>query len=233
NTYNVNSNQDLLSPNLDLSAHVAPVLVRWAHRYQMESASFDHYHVDLREVGNPANATRLFEHLDATMTNAAGNPTVNISASAGWGLVERGVDSFAGLQAELVFHLDSDTSVSFGGAAVDDVTVTACRVLAADLSITKTDGVATAIPGGSVTYTITGSNAGPDAVTGATIADTFPATETCTWTCVGAGGGTCTAAGAGNINDAVNLPAGGSVTYTASCAISAAATGTLSNTATI
>ena len=103
----------------------------------------------------------------------------------------------------------------------------------ADLAITKTDGVATATPGGSVTYSITASNAGPDAVTGATVADTFPAALTATWTCVGAGGGTCTAAGSGNINDTVNLPAGGSVTYTASATIGAAATGSLSNTATI
>ena len=65
------------------------------------------------------------------------------------------------------------------------------------------------------------------------MADTFPASLTCTWTCVGAGGGTCTAAGSGNLNDTVNLPAGGSVTYTASCTIAAAATGTLSNTATV
>jgi uncharacterized repeat protein (TIGR01451 family) len=105
--------------------------------------------------------------------------------------------------------------------------------LVADLAITKTDGVTTAVPGGSVTYTITASNAGPDPATGATVADTFPAILTCTWTCVGAGGGTCTASGAGNINDTVNLPAGGSVTYTASCAISASASGTLSNTATV
>jgi uncharacterized repeat protein (TIGR01451 family) len=103
----------------------------------------------------------------------------------------------------------------------------------ADLSITKTDGVTTAVPGSSVTYTITASNAGPDPVTGGTVADTFPAVLTCNWTCVGAGGGTCTAAGSGNLNDTVNLPVGGSVTYTASCAINASATGTLSNTATV
>jgi uncharacterized repeat protein (TIGR01451 family) len=103
----------------------------------------------------------------------------------------------------------------------------------ADLSITKTDGVVTAVPGGSVTYTITASNAGPDPVTGGTVADTFPAILTCTWTCVGAGGGTCTAAGSGNLNDTVNLPAGASVTYTATCAVSSSATGTLSNTATV
>src|SRR5204863_476785 len=102
-----------------------------------------------------------------------------------------------------------------------------------DLSITKTDGVTSATPGGSVTYTITASNAGPDPATGATVADTFPASLPCTWTCVGAGGGTCTASGAGNIADPVILPAGGSVTYTATCTIAASATGTLSNTATV
>jgi uncharacterized repeat protein (TIGR01451 family) len=116
------------------------------------------------------------------------------------------------------------------------ILVAACPAfaqLSADLAITKTDGVTTATPGGSVTYTITASNAGPDVAPGATLADTFPAVLTCTWTCVGAGGGTCTAAGSGNISDTVNLPAGGSVTYTASCSISASATGTLSNTATV
>jgi uncharacterized repeat protein (TIGR01451 family) len=54
-----------------------------------------------------------------------------------------------------------------------------------------------------------------------------------TWTCVGAGGGTCSANGAGNINDVVNLPAGGSVTYSATCPIDPAALGTLDNTAMI
>ena len=104
----------------------------------------------------------------------------------------------------------------------------------ADLSITKTDGVTTATPGGSVTYTITASNAGPDPVPTATVADTFVASLTCTWTCAGAGGGTCTAGPvAASINDSANLPVGGSVTYTASCTISGAATGNLVNTATV
>ena len=103
----------------------------------------------------------------------------------------------------------------------------------ADLSITKTDGVTTATPGGSVTYTITASNAGPSAANGATVTDTFPASLTATWTCVGASGGTCTASGSGNINDTVNLPSGASVIYTVSATISASASGTLSNTATV
>jgi uncharacterized repeat protein (TIGR01451 family) len=233
NTYDISSSQDLLSPPINLAGLMPPVVVTWAQRYQMENATFDHMFVDAQQVGG-ATPVRLFEWLDATMTNTAGaTPVVNIGESAGWGLFSRRADSLAGLNTELRFHLDSDTTINFAGLAVDDVTVTACRALSADLAITKTDGVTTAVPGGSVTYTITASNAGPDAVTGATVADTFPAILTCTWTCVGAGGGTCTAAGSGNINDTVNLPAGGSVTYTATCTINASATGTLSNTATV
>src|SRR5258706_4327708 len=115
---------------------------------------------------------------------------------------------------------------------LNDVTV-CFNVVAADLAITKTDGVTTATPGGSVTYTITASNSTALAAPSATVADTFPASLTCTWTCTGAGGGTCTASGSGNINDTVNLHAGDSLTYTATCSISASATGTLSNTATV
>src|SRR6185369_16727613 len=103
----------------------------------------------------------------------------------------------------------------------------------ANLGITNTDGVTNATPGGSVTYTIIASNVGPSNAPGSTVADAFPAGLTCAWTCVGSGSGTCTASGSGNINDPVNLPSGGSVTYTASCTVGAGATGSLVNTATV
>jgi uncharacterized repeat protein (TIGR01451 family) len=103
----------------------------------------------------------------------------------------------------------------------------------ADLAITKTDGVTTVLAGGSLTYTIVASNPGPSNAPGSTVTDTFPAGLTCTWTCVGAGGGTCTASGSGNIGDTANLPSGASVTYTATCAVSGSAVGVLSNTATV
>ncbi|MCX7562549.1 choice-of-anchor D domain-containing protein [Xanthomonadaceae bacterium XH05] len=231
-TYDANSSQDLLSPNINLAGLQPPVLVRWSHRYQMENASFDRYHVDFRQVGG-ASPVRLFEWRDGSMSNPAGNPAVNIPAASGWGQKVVRADALAGLNTELVFHVDSDGSVNYAGVAIDDVSVTACRAMSADLAITKTNGVTTSTPGGSTTYTITSSNTGPDPVAGATVADTFPASLTCTWTCVGAGGGTCTAAGSGNINDTVNLPVGGSATHTATCTISASATGTLSNTATV
>lgn len=90
----------------------------------------------------------------------------------------------------------------------------------ADLSITVDDGVAAATWEQGLTYTIVASNAGPTAVTGATVTDTFPAElASANWTCAGAGGGTCTASGSGNISDSVDLPVGASVTYTVTAPI--------------
>src|SRR4051812_28675200 len=164
-----------------------------------------------------------FSHIGATVTNATVNSvtfnsptqvTLNITALV------------AGSQNVTITNPD-------GQAVTANGCINVAAGVAADLAITKTDGVVTAVPGGSVTYTITASNTTATPATGATVADTFPATLICTWTCVGAGGGTCTASGSGNINDSVNLPASASVTYTATCAVSAAATGTLSNTATV
>ncbi len=161
----------------------------------------------------------------ATTAVISGGPqiyTIAVSGMAGAGTVIASVPAGAAL--------DLLSQASAASSSTDNqVTYTT----PADLSITKTDGVTTAVPGGSVTYTITASNAGPNNAPAAIVADTFPASLTATWTCVGAGGGTCTASGSGNINDTVNLPAAGSVTYTASATISASATGTLANTATV
>ena len=102
----------------------------------------------------------------------------------------------------------------------------------ADLAITKTDGSATAVPGTSVIYTITASNNGPNAAMGSTVADVFlGAITSANWTCIGLAGGTCSASGSGNINETVNLPSGGSVTFTVTATVSPNSTGSLSNTA--
>src|SRR5262249_47725168 len=61
----------------------------------------------------------------------------------------------------------------------------------ADLVITKTDGVTSAVPGSSTTYTIVVSNNnGPSAVTGAGVSDALPAGATGgSWTATGSSGG--------------------------------------------
>ncbi len=92
------------------------------------------------------------------------------------------------------------------------------RALQADVSITKSDGSATYTPGGSTTYVITVSNAGPDSVTDAIVSDTLPngATLSGPWSCV-ATAGTCGAANGGTSGDqaislTVSLDAGGQAT---------------------
>ena len=104
----------------------------------------------------------------------------------------------------------------------------------ADVSITKTDGVAAVGWGQAVTYTVQASNAGPGAASSVTIADTLPAQLTgVTWTCAGAGGGTCTASGTGSLNTTASLPVGATVTYTLQGSIIAGTgTGSVTNTAT-
>ncbi len=88
--------------------------------------------------------------------------------------------------------------------------------------------------GGPVTYTLTVTNGGPQAVVGVAVTDTFPASLTAvTWTCAASGGSSCPASGGGNINAMVNVAAGGAVTFTAYGTVSLNATGMLANTATV
>ncbi len=106
----------------------------------------------------------------------------------------------------------------------------------ADLSITKTDGKTTVQRGEAISYSIVVSNAGPEAVTGAAVTDNFPSalSGTINWNCATTGGATCggTSTGSGNINRAVNIPSGGTVTFTTtSGTVSNTASGSFSNTA--
>lgn len=69
----------------------------------------------------------------------------------------------------------------------------------ADLSVTKTDGVTSAIPGQSLTYTIVASINGPSADPSVTITDTFPADLTRAFTTAGTGALTNTATVANSV----------------------------------
>ncbi len=177
-TYNDDSNQDLLSPSINLAGLSAPVVVTWAQRHQIETANFDHMFVDFQQVGGAA-PVRLYEWIDPTPISASagtGNPQTNIGGSYGWGVLSQRADSLAGLNTELRFHLDSNNAVPFGGLAVDDVSVSACRPLDFDLSVTKSVSPSTATPGQPITYTIGFTNAGPDTAQGVVLTDTVPST---------------------------------------------------------
>ena len=107
--------------------------------------------------------------------------------------------------------------------------------LVANLSITKTDGVTSVVAGSAVEYTISVANAGPNGVTLAPVTDNVPTTITgVTWRCTAPVGSLCGADnGSGNIATTVNLPPGGSATFTLNGTVAANATGTLANTATV
>ena len=104
----------------------------------------------------------------------------------------------------------------------------------ADVTVTKSDGVASVDAGGTVTYTIVVSNAGPDAVS-PTVTDPMPAEfASMEWTCTPAGIADCAfAAGTGSLEDYPNLPVAGSVTYTVTGTVRVNASGLLVNTATV
>lgn len=111
----------------------------------------------------------------------------------------------------------------------------------ADLQITVSDGLTTATPNSSITYTVTVINSSTTDLTGISVFDLVPPEITgVTWTAVVSGGGgfPTTADEFGTDNDIkvkVNLNAGASVTYTITGTVaSASASGTvISNIATV
>ncbi len=107
--------------------------------------------------------------------------------------------------------------------------------LQADLAITKTNNATSVVAGGTTTYTIVVTNNGPNAVTDASVLDTMPSGVTsATWTCIASTGSLCGAAsGSGSFNTTVDLLSGGTATFTVVAQISPAATGLITNTATV
>jgi uncharacterized repeat protein (TIGR01451 family) len=101
-----------------------------------------------------------------------------------------------------------------------------------DLSVVKTDGSDTAVPGGITTYTITIRNTGPSSAAGVRLTDVFPPEIIeALWTSLAAGGASGnSASGSGPIDDVLNLPPGASVIYTVVARISPTARGLLVNT---
>jgi hypothetical protein len=112
-------------------------------------------------------------------------------------------------------------------------------VPSADLQVTVNDGLLFYSPASTVTYTVIISNAGPDNATGAQVSAAFPVQQVASWswTCAqqnnGASGCDPAGNGNGNFSDVVNLPAGGSITYTVTAMIRGGASGSLSVTVSI
>jgi uncharacterized repeat protein (TIGR01451 family) len=86
----------------------------------------------------------------------------------------------------------------------------------------------------SDTYTITVTNTGLENLNGAIVTDTFPAqVQNVTYTATGKGGATGFSAGAGTINQSLNLPPNSSVTYKATGLINGNPGSVISNIANV
>jgi len=106
----------------------------------------------------------------------------------------------------------------------------------ADLSVTKTDGVAFYTPGATMTYTVRVVNNGPYAVVGAVFTDNRQLKVTSwTWTAVPDISSTCSpCSGSANpLVSVLNLPVGQGVTFTINAHIWAGAVDNLVNTANV
>ena len=116
--------------------------------------------------------------------------------------------------------------IAINNSATDTDTLTP----QADLSITKSDGAASEVPGTNVTYVITVTNNGPSTVTGATVSDVLPAGTTF----VSATGGATNNAGTNTVTFTTGMLANGaSTSFQLTLAINPIRAGPLSNTATV
>ena len=213
------------------------------------------YTIQVSNAGpNPVTSATVTDSFPATLTSVSWTCSASAGSScgsaSGSGNINQAVNLAVGGTA--TFTATATLSLSATGtlsntAAVslpnnsdpnlanNSATDTDAVLALADLAISKTDGVSAVTPGQVVTYTIQVSNAGPNPVTNATVADTFPAAlASVSWTCSASAGSSCSAAsGSGNISRMVNLLVGGTATFTATGTLSLSAAGTLSNTAAV
>ncbi|SDE13032.1 conserved repeat domain-containing protein/fimbrial isopeptide formation D2 domain-containing protein, partial [Aquimonas voraii] len=131
-------------------------------------------------------------------------------------------------------------SVTDGGTAREDFGLIVALTVDADLSVTKSNGASSVVAGGSTTWTLVISNAGPSAADGATVFD--PAVAGLSKTAVicsgSSGGASCppapdvVALEAGTLA-IPTLPVGGTVTLQVTANVTAAAGDTVVNTVSV
>ena len=125
--------------------------------------------------------------------------------------------------------------VTPAGGSPLNLSASSTRNLRSDLSVVKTASATTYSAPTSLSYTVVVANAGPSDVTAATLTDTAPAGASFgTRSCTASGGATCPAAGSGNLNLDLDIPAGGSLSFGIPASIAAGTqSDPLTNTASI
>jgi glucose/arabinose dehydrogenase len=103
----------------------------------------------------------------------------------------------------------------------------------ADLGVAIDDGRDSVLPGDFVAYTVTITNHGAIAVDGARVATALsPMISDVTWFCNG-GDGVCASKGSGDLDTAVDIAAGGTISFSISGVVVPGASGTLESSASL
>ncbi len=167
-------------------------------------------------------------HLDPA--RPAGDPIVDKGVAQQGGLAPA-----YGLQGGVLTapNRDIDGETRPQGAAYDIGADEIARP-SADLKATVTNSQAAVSAGTSTTFTVKVTNTGPNPAPQAAVTNTLaPALNGVTWTCAGSAGASCAGgSGSGTTLPTVNLPVGGTATYTVTGTVPIAARGSLVDTAT-
>jgi uncharacterized repeat protein (TIGR01451 family) len=144
-----------------------------------------------------------------------------------------GVTAFRFYPDEGSFRVAVRVSDIAGASDVQSMLVTVVGDIATvDVGVTLDDGIGTVFVGDVVTYTMVVTNDSDTAVVGELVATTLsPMLRNPEWTCIASAGASCVATGSGDVDDAVDLEPGASVTYTIEATVDSGASGTLDSAA--
>ncbi|MFD3162722.1 proprotein convertase P-domain-containing protein [Herpetosiphon sp. NSE202] len=123
--YPTNSVANLFSPSISIPNVAGPVYLQWQQRYQLESASFDHY---TASIGSGIITKTLYEFDAATMTNQVGT-NITYQESTAWSRQLHDISEFKGQAIKVLYHLDTDVTVDLAGVAIDDFQIMGCVAL--------------------------------------------------------------------------------------------------------
>ena len=174
-----------------------------------------------------ASTPNLASTCTGTVTAIGGASTITLPSGST-------LPSTTGCTIEVDVQIDTSTSqvltntlpagalVTDGGASVAPASASFTVLPPPQISVSKTTLQTAVIPGGTASFTITVSNNSASNATGVLVTDIPPATlTTVSWTCTATGGAVCpNANGSTNIQETVDVPAGGALIYTLNTTVS-------------
>ena len=170
-----NADTSLYSAAVAVPQTAAAVIVSWQQKHQLEPPGSDDYTVDL--VNGARVSLRSLYYLPDGVGTVSVGVGETVPVAAGWARRESVLTDLAGQTIGLRYRVTSDLYGNLAGVAIDDVSIAACMP-SADLSMATIDTPDPVTAGGTVSYTVTITNAGPSPASGLQVTDTLPGNAT-------------------------------------------------------